>query len=142
MSDVEWEVLAEWTYEAFDYQLVNISDIPDAPMWRVQSRHVGAKDRWHRDYAVDDHQAACLEACHGVPNLKPGMLAVAVELLRDAAAAIVESHPDKGLFADDNLLRGTLDWLGAGVFDPTGRVRAWLGIQAFLTKLDSEVQDG
>ena len=39
---------------------------------------------WMRCRDISDHEARALEACHGVPNLKPGMLKEAVELLREA----------------------------------------------------------
>ncbi len=104
----------KWVYGPFEYQLVNVSDREDAPMWRVQSRLADRKDYWVTDYAIDGHLAACLEACADVPNLKPGMFAEAVELLRD--------------------IQRKMDFM------PHDRLEA--AVEAFLSKLDSEVQGG
>ncbi len=97
MSDTQDNIQVEFEEGSAKFRLVFISETSD---WYIE---IYLDDEWEFFRGVSNHEARALEACHGVPNLSPGMLAEAVKLLRELVSDTIRAEPFKALDWLDNI---------------------------------------
>lgn len=89
----------------------------------------------HECYIPEKYCGVCIKnPANGVEALRE-RLAAARGLLRLAEVALIRTHPHPGLLQaslDDGSAARLMERVGEAVFDPDQRLRALLGIRAFL----------